>query len=64
MMCMCVCARADQGHIRKGECLFFMEDFDSAKESYESALRVDPQNKECVEAISELTKLLAGQTSD
>ena len=50
--------------MRKGECFFFMKDFNSAKESYENALKAGPQNKECTEAISELSKLVAGQNSD
>lgn len=48
----------DQGYIRKGECYFFMKDYESAKEAYENALKMDQQNKDCLEAISELNKLL------
>ena len=35
-----------------------MKDYESAKEAYENALKMDQQNKDCLEAISELNKLL------
>lgn len=41
-----------------------MKDYESAKGAYENALKIDQQNKACLEAISELDKLISAQNSN